>query len=92
MNSSAKDVKEGFKNIQFDNMQEMITSYHALITRVADLHAPLKTKQIMVVPNAPWFDFEYRELRRLCRKAEKRYRKTGLEVHKKEFVDLRKQT
>ena len=71
-----KDVKEGFKNIQFDNMQEMVTSCHALITRVADLHAHLKTKQIKVVPNAPWFDFEYRQVRRLRRKAEKRYRKT----------------
>ena len=50
-----------------------------------DSHAPLKTKQIKVVPNAPWFDCEYNALRILRRKAERKYKKTGLQVHKRIF-------
>ena len=44
----------------------------------ANLHAPLKPK--------------YKALRRLRREAEERHRMTLIKVHKKEFVDLRKQT
>lgn len=88
----SKDIKEEYENIPICDMKEKVTSCHASMTKVVDSHAPLKTKQIKVVPNAPWFDFEYKALRRLRRKAEKRYRKTGLEVHKNDFVNLRKQT
>ena len=35
-------------------------------------HAPLKTKSISVVDHAPWFDKEYRELRKLRRNAERK--------------------
>ena len=86
------EIKEGYKNIPICNMQEKVTSCHALMSKVVNTHASLNTKQIKVVPNAPWFDFEYKALRRRRRKAEKRYRKTGLEVHKNEFVDLRNQS
>ena len=37
-----------------------------------DQHAPLMKKNISVVNEAPWFDAEYRELRKLRRKAERR--------------------
>ena len=62
------------------------------MSEVVDKHAPQKTKRIKIVSNAPWFDVEYNELRRRRRKAEKQFKKTGLEVHKEEFVQLRKQT
>ena len=62
------------------------------MSSIVDSHAPLKTKQIKVVPNAPWFDSEYNALRILRRKAERKYKKTGLQVHKEDFVNLRKET
>ena len=87
-----QDIKEGYEGIPACDLKDKVTSYNTIMSNVVDAHAPLKTKSIKVVPNAPWFDFEYNALRRLCRKAERKYRKTGLEAHKNEFVDLWKQT
>ena len=57
-----------------------------------DTHAPIKTKTIKVVPNGPWFDTEYQELRKLRRKAEKKYKKSKLPTDKEIFVNRRKQS
>ena len=84
------EIKEGYENIPICNMQDKVC--HTLISKAINTHAPLKTKQIKVVLDAPWFDFEYKALRRRRRKAERRYRKTGLVEHKNEFVELRNQT
>ena len=62
------------------------------MSKVVNRHVPQKIKQVKIVPNAPWFDFEYSELRKFRRKAEKKFKKTGTEAHKNEFVNLRKQT
>ena len=62
------------------------------MAKVVEVHCPQKTKKIKVVTYAPWFDLEYSELRKLRRKAEKKYKKTGLQIHKQEFVELRKKT
>ena len=45
-----------------------------------------------MVPHAPWFDSEYRELRKRRRKAERKYLKTRSSSYKKEFSNLRKMT
>ena len=63
-----------------------------MLTEIINKHALLKTKQIKVVPEAHWFDAEYVTLRKLRRKAEEKFKKTGLEVDKKLYITLRKQT
>jgi hypothetical protein len=50
------------------------------------------TKMITVVPDAPWFDVEYANIRKLRRKAEKKFRKNHLVADKKAYKCLRKQT
>ena len=52
----------------------------------------MKSRIIKIVHNAPWFDSECVSLRKLHRKTEKQYRKTGLVVHRESYVSLRKQT
>ena len=32
---------------------------YSIITEVLNKHAPIQTKEIKVVPSAPWFDEEY---------------------------------
>ena len=53
-----------------------------------DQHAPLLTKRISVVDDAPWFDKEYRDLRKTRRMTERHYRseKDPLLKPKKKFV------
>ena len=55
-------------------------------------HYPPRTKQIKIVPTAPWFDSEYANLRKERRKAEKRYKRTKLSSDRAAFLSLRKQT
>jgi hypothetical protein len=62
------------------------------VTKCYHAHAPLQTKEIKIKSSAPWFDGEYRQLRRQRRKSERRYRKNKLDADKEEYVRLRKQT
>ena len=86
------DVNTEYENIQSGDFQRRVNEYNERMTKVVDVHCPQKTKQIKVVTYAPWFDLEYSELRKLRRKAEKKYKKSGLQIHKQEFVELRKKT
>ena len=52
----------------------------------------LISKSIKVVPNAPWFDSDYANLRKLRRNAEKKFKKSGSEADKKVYLALRKET
>ena len=70
----------------------MVTNYNKVMLSIIDKHAPVRSKMVKVVPRAPWFDTEYATLRRHRRKAEKKYRRTGHEVDKQLFQDLRNQT
>jgi hypothetical protein len=56
--------------------------YSDIISEVLDKHAPLKTRTIVIRPLAPWYNDTIDALRKEARKAEKRWRKTGLTVHR----------
>ena len=51
-----------------------------------------KTKLIKVVPDSPWFDYDYQEKRKERRKAEKKYKKSKLPEDHIKFTALRKET
>ena len=73
-------------------MGEAVVTYNSEVSELLDKHFKPRTKQIKVVPHAPWFDSEYCNLRKERRKAEKKYRKSKLTADKEAFVALRKQT
>ena len=52
----------------------------------------MKTRKLKIVPDAPWFDIEYANLRKLRRNAEKKFKRSGKESDKKLYCNLRKQT
>ena len=53
-------------------------SYNTVRSHLVDKMAPLKTKTIKLVPDSTCFNEEYSEIRKLCRKTEEKYRKSGL--------------
>lgn len=73
------------------NLAEMVGNYTSTLKTLVDEFCPLKKKTIKVVPNAQWFDIEYANIRRERRKAEKRYRRTGMEADKRRYIALRKE-
>ena len=75
-----------------NDLKTKVDNYNMILEDVLNKHAPLKTKEIKLVNNSPWFDEEYVALRKQRRKAEKRFHKSGKLADKKEFIGLRKQT
>ena len=75
-----------------DNLGDRITNYNSVVKELVDEFAPLNTKTIKVVPNASWFDHEYKEMRKERRRAEKKYKKNRTPENREAFVSLRKQT
>lgn len=63
--------------------------YHDVLTHLLSIHAPEKTITITTKPNAPWFNFEIRQARRLCRKLERQWRASHLHVHRELFTHQR---
>ena len=58
------------------------------VATILDEHAPFMTKRISVVDRAPWFDQEYRDLRKLRRVAEsKKYRSGQNYLHYKSLCE-----
>lgn len=74
------------------DMKEKMTGYNEVMTTVMNKHAPEMTKNIRLVPHAPWFDTEYASLRRQRRKAEKKSKKTGNQADEDVYITLRTQT
>ena len=77
-----RDVKARLSNVTSDVMGERVYQFNTILQKTLDEHAPLKTKEIRIVPYAPWFDEEYAALRRTRRRAEKQYRRSGLDQDK----------
>ena len=90
------EVKERFsaltETFSTSTMGESVTAYNNTMSELYKEHYPSKTRQIKIVPNAPWFDSEYKNLRKQRRKAEKKYKKTKLPSDKEAFIYLRKET
>ena len=89
----AREIMEALdKSPKTKDMAEMVSVYNETLKETYNKFAPLQSKVIEVRPSAPWFDSEYKSLRRKRRKAEKKYRRTKCDEDKEEFVKLRKET
>ena len=87
-----KDINDKLLALPLTNdLSERITNYNTALAEVVNKHAPILSKTITVVPDTPWFDAEYSNLRKLRRKAEKKFRKSHLDADKKVYQSLRKQ-
>ena len=91
-NKFTEDINDKLNKLPQGTFGEKMKYYNDIMAEVLNEHAPLKSKKVKIIPDAPWFDGEYDNLRKLRRKAERLYKKTGLLEHREHFIDLRKQT
>jgi hypothetical protein len=77
------------KNTSLTTFKNRIDRYNAVCTVALDEHAPILTKWIRELDSAPWFDSEYKEARKLRRKAEKQMFKSGLDIDRDIHAHLR---
>ncbi|XP_063695378.1 uncharacterized protein LOC134826809 [Bolinopsis microptera] len=57
------------------DMSASVANLNDLCAELLDEHAPIVSKKVSVIDSAPWFDNEYRDYRKLRRKAEAKTRK-----------------
>ena len=92
------DVKRCLSDVTSHNdddeasVGEYVSEYDRELSAVLNKHAPVVTKRVKIVENAPWFDDEYRQLRKRRRNAEKKFKRTNNLDDKNDFIELRKET
>lgn len=68
--------------LETDDVNVLANTYNCVLRELLDKHAPLKDKTITVHPVAPWYTDEVKKAKSEKRKAERKWRKTGLEIHR----------
>ena len=88
-----QDVRNQLTALQsHEDLGSKVNEYNSTLSNIVSKYASWKTRKIKVVPDAPWFDADYANLRKLRRNAENKYRRSGLESDKRLYITLRKQT
>ena len=67
----------------------LIENYNAAIATIVDRHAPIVTRVITVRPKKPWHTEELSSAKSNLHRAERRWRKTRLAVHRQMYMMLR---
>ena len=67
------------------SLDSLVSDYSSVLTALLDKHAPEKEKKVLVRSTAPWYTSEVKSAKRQCRAAERKWRSTGLTVHKEIF-------
>jgi len=61
-------------------------SVNTILRDILETHAPLRTRTITQRPVSPWFCLEIKQAKQERRQAERKWRQTGLQVHKDMFL------
>ena len=64
--------------ISGEELDELARDYNNTLSALVDRHAPLKSKGVRSRPLVPWYTAEINAAKKLRRKAERRWRRTGL--------------
>ena len=71
------------------DLENLVDVYNNGLRQVLDRHAPSVTRRVRDRTSAPWMSKEVRAARQRWRRAERRWRKTRLTVHREIFVKER---
>ena len=75
-----------------DALTDLVFCYGSTMTSLFDKHATLQKKTITVRPRVSWFNNEIKEAKRLRRRNERIWRRTGLESDRVKFTKARNHT
>ena len=69
------------------NVNDLCDQYDSELSKVVDVHAPLKTRLVTSRPSAPWYSEEIAAEKRKRRKLERHWRKSGTVADKLQYAD-----
>ena len=71
------------------NIDNKLKCFSDTISRIVDKHTPLVAKVVTICPSLGWYTQKIRQIKRDCRRAEKKVRRTKSEKDKKTYKSLR---
>ena len=69
------------------DLTTLVSKYNTTLGKIFDDLVPMKSRWITHRPHAPWYNDDLRLAKRIKRRAERMFRKCGLEVHKEIFEE-----
>ncbi|XP_072030574.1 uncharacterized protein [Amphiura filiformis] len=69
------------------NTSALAEQFNLVLRELLDNHAPEKTKNVTLRPNAPWYSEEVREAKRVKRRLERKMIKSNLEIDKQLYEE-----
>ena len=72
-------------NLEGRDLDIMIDQYNEILCSLLNKHAPLRSREIILRPYAPWFSDELRELKQEKRRLGRKSVNTNLTVHKEMY-------
>ena len=63
-----------------EDLDDLVNQYNSSLGSILDKHAPVRTKQVMLRSNTPWYTEDIQEAKRRRRKAERKWRSSGLAI------------
>ena len=73
------------------NLDTLVNHFNSEMTAIQDSIAPLQTKTISSRPESFWFTADVRSAKQDRRKAERKWRKTRLEIHREVYMEKKLQ-
>ena len=70
------------------DLTSFVTEYNTNLSNLLDKHAPICERSVMVRPHSPWFSDELRKLKVDKRRWERKWRNSGLEIHKQIYREI----
>jgi hypothetical protein len=67
-------------------LDTLVNAFNVGVRAVLDRHAPEQTKSRSIRPRFPWYDEKIRDQRRVRRRCERKWKKSGSEEDKREYI------
>lgn len=72
------------------DLSHSIEQYENVLCDLIDKHAPVKERSVVLRPSSPWYCDELRKAKRMKRRSERKWLKSGLEIDKQIYCDQSK--
>ena len=82
-----KDIKSSLTPWPTSSLTGMVKQYNKVLTEVLEMHAPLKKRQVIIRPEAPWYNQEILQAKRKRRKLERKWRHSKHEEDQQQYIE-----
>ena len=86
LDTFSNQIRSFALSVEDGDAETLVAEYDQYLGQLLDQHAPLVSRRVRDRPSAPWLTEAVREARRKQRRAERKWRKTRLTIHKQLYI------